>query len=154
MGPPRIWGIQNSPRKKEKIVVKDPLEGTPKKKMWSKTPPRHGSMGTTLLWGGVVGDPPFNLGGGSGTPPTFNLSGKAIFTVARSARKNFLGPFKSTQNSYWGTFELSHVKIFFGTPRQSCKKTFGVQEVKNCTFGREATKENYSENFDPKNRDF
>ena len=102
------------------------------------------------------------LGGGwSGTPPTFNLFGKAFFTVARSARKIFLGPFKSPENPFWGTSELSDVKIFFGAPRQSGTKTLFIlilgKRGQNLVFGhfwREAPKEKFFENFGPKSLDF
>ena len=49
---------------------------------------------------------------------------------------------------FWSTFELSHVKIFFGASRQSSKKTLlmviwgkGVQKLIFMHFWREAPKE-------------
>ena len=80
-------------------------------------------MGTALgAGGGPV--PPFNLGGGGvWDTHSFNPYWQAIFPLWREAPESFLGPFKSTQNPFWGTFELSNVKIFFSPPRQSDENT-------------------------------
>ena len=60
-----------------------------------------GSMGTAL--------------GGSGTPPTLippsTPIGEPIFHCCVK-RPNFIGPFKSTRNPFWGMSEFSNVQIF------------------------------------------
>ena len=108
-------------------------------------------MGTAL--GGGGSGTPFNLGG-SGTPPTFNPYWQAIFPLWREAPEKKFGPFKSTQNPFWGTFEWSNVKIFFGAPRQSCKKTLfililgeGGQKWGFGHFWREAPKKKFIRQF-------
>ena len=78
----------------------------------------------TALGGGLVRDTPFNLGGGGlGHPLPSTLIGKPFSHCGAKRLKLFFGPFKSTQNPFWGTFELSNCKIFFDAHRQSGENT-------------------------------
>ena len=80
-------------------------------------------MGTALA-GGLVRDTPFNLGGGGlGHPLPSNLIVKPFSHCGAKRPKLFFGFFKSTQNPFRGTFELSNVKIFFDAHRKSGKNT-------------------------------
>ena len=89
---------------------------------WSGTP--QGSMGTPQGWGGGLGPPlQRRVGGGSLGHPLPSTFLVRQFSLWREAPEIFFGPFKSTQNPLWGTFEWSNVKIFFGALRQTCKKT-------------------------------
>ena len=91
-------------------------------------------MGTAL--GRGSGTPLSTKGGGGlGHPLPSTLIGKAFFTLARSARKKIWGPFKSTKNPFWGTFELSDVSFFSSALRARVVKryylkSFGVKGVK------------------------
>ena len=99
-------------------------------------------------------------GGVWDTPYLQPLLASLFPTLARSAL-NFFGPFKSTQNPFWGTFELSNVKVFFGAPRQSGNKTLfmviwgdgGSKIGIDTLWARSAEGKNF-DNFGLKNMDF
>ena len=82
----------------------------------------------TALGGGVVWDPPFNLGGGGGLghplPSTFLVR---QFSLWREAPESFFWALSNQPKTHFGAL-LSCLmsKNFFGAPRQSGKRTLFI----------------------------